>query len=255
MDQDIKSLNGVMLIDKEIGISSYDVIRRLKKMLFEQYGLEGRERRQLKIGHAGTLDPFASGLLIVMLGKATKLNDTLHALEKEYLVEATFGYETDTQDPTGEVIAKLEDDKVATVDYIRSAIEGMTGELLQTPPAYSAKKISGKPSYKYARKGEIHQLEARKIKVSSWELTQYNWPVVEFKVVVSTGTYVRTLIVDLARGLGSMATATQLRRTRVGEFLVDEALSSSNITVEQFNEKFIKLADVNERLQKAILPK
>lgn len=245
-------LDGVILIDKVVGISSYDVIRRLKWLLFEQYGLEGRERRKLKIGHAGTLDPFASGLLIVMIGKATKLNDTLHKLDKSYVVKAEFGYETDTQDCTGKVVRKMDRLSQLSEEQIAQECVKLIGKSLQTPPSFSAKKVAGQPAYKRARKGEDVKLEPRQIEVKSWKVSEYDWPSVEFEIDVSTGTYIRTLVVDLARRLDSMATATQLRRARIGGFNVSEAIESNSIEWLGFNEKFIKIEQVVERIEKAL---
>lgn len=212
-----KQLNGYLLVDKEVGITSYDVIRRLKCLLPRKY----------KIGHAGTLDPFASGLLILMLGKATKTWSKLQQLSKVYEVVANFGYETDTQDSDGKVVS--ENDTIVSEEIIKEAMEGFKGDILQTPPAYSAKKINGKRAYELARAGKEVKLTPKQITIYDFELLNYAWPRVTFKAEVGSGTYIRTLVTDLARSVDAMATAVELRRSAIGGFFVENAVKSSEI--------------------------
>lgn len=225
--------NGILLIDKQEGITSFDVIRKMKRLLPRKY----------KIGHGGTLDPFATGLLIVLLGKGTKQMNNIHALDKEYVVKAKFGYETDTQDLTGKTIN--ESDTVVTQEQIENALPQFTGEISQMPPKYSAKRVKGKRAYDLAREGKEFELQPKQITVHNYEILDYSWPEVTLMATVSTGTYIRTLVVDLAKVLGTYATATELRRTRIGNFSVEDAFPSKNIDDLDIAERIIDLESLN----------
>lgn len=231
------SNSGFLLVDKEKGITSYDVIRQIKR-IFRENG-----EKKIKIGHGGTLDPFATGLLIIMLGDATKKFDYLRTLRKTYLVKAEFGYKTDTQDNTGEIIKKTDDLLPIDIDSIISAVQKLTGEIEQIPPIYSALKIKGKPAYELARNKETVELQSRKTTVYSFELVKYEFPYAEFRIECSSGTYVRTLINDLGDLLGCFATAVELRRERIGEYSVENAVSSMELdslrSVEVINQKLV----------------
>jgi tRNA pseudouridine55 synthase len=215
-------INGILLIDKQEGITSYDVIRKLKRLLPRKY----------KIGHAGTLDPFATGLLVILLGKGTKLMNTFHTYTKEYEVVAEFGFEMDTQDPTGQVIGT--DDKVISKAAIESVLPLFTGEIEQMPPKFSAKKINGKKAYELAREGKKVELKPKLVTISNLDLTNYDWPRVTFKCSVSAGTYIRTLVVDMAKELDTVATAVELKRTKIGEYVLENSLSSEKIEENDF---------------------
>lgn len=217
-----EKLNGLLLIDKEAGISSYDVIRKLKRNLYSTYGKQ-------KIGHAGTLDPFATGVLIIMFGKATKLWSLIQSMEKGYRVKAEFGYETTTQDPEGEVVEKVDVSKTIDEKEIREALKKFTGDISQMPPIYSAKKVDGQRAYKLARAGKEVKLKPKDVTVHSFDLVSSDWPSVVFDLSVSSGTYVRTLVVDLAKELDSRATAVELARTYIGKHTLEESVSSSLI--------------------------
>jgi tRNA pseudouridine55 synthase len=210
---------GFLLVDKDSEMTSYDVIRKVKWQLPKNY----------KIGHAGTLDPFATGLLILMLGKATKKWSTLQGLTKTYEVMAEFGYETDTQDRDGEKTEIMEELRGIPKEEIEEAMKAFTGKFLQTPPAFSAKKVNGKRAYELAREGKEVKLEPREVNISKFEIIDYSWPKVSFKVEVSSGTYIRSLVVDLARSLESMATAVELRRTDIGDYSIDKAITMEDI--------------------------
>lgn len=223
-------IDGILLVDKEVGITSYDVIRRIKK----------RFSKDTKIGHTGTLDPFASGLLILLVGRsATKLMEKFHKLEKEYIVDAQFGFETDTQDITGKIILKDEKKIVPKKRNIKKSIkENFLGEISQIPPKYSAKKIKGKKAYELARKNIKFELDPKIVQIFKFEILEYKYPNIKLKVICSTGTYVRTLVKDLAKDLGTYATATNLRRTRIGQFSVED-INGSIISVD----KVLKILD------------
>ncbi len=207
-------INGILLVDKEKGITSYDVIRGIKR----------KYPKGTKIGHTGTLDPFATGLLIIMIGRqATKLMDRFHKLKKRYIVDAQFGFETDTQDITGIVVSKSDDGIVPTEEDIRTTIEkNFQGSIKQIPPRYSAKKINGKKAYELAREDKKFELKPKEIEIYKFKILDYNYPNIKLEVLCATGTYIRTLVHDLARTLGTYATATDLRRTEIGEFSVDD---------------------------------
>lgn len=220
-------IDGILLVDKKKGITSYDVIREIKR----------KYPKGTKIGHTGTLDPFATGLLIVMVGRqATKLMERFHNLKKRYVVDAQFGFATDTQDITGVVISKSEDGIFPTKEDIQSTIErNFLGSIKQIPPRYSAKKIKGKKAYELARERKEFELKPKEIDIYEFNILDYNYPTIKLEVLCSTGTYIRTLVHDLARALGTYATATNLRRTQIGEFSVDD-VDGSIIEVDKVKE-------------------
>lgn len=208
-------INGILLVDKKKGFTSYDVIREIKR----------NYPKGTKIGHTGTLDPFATGLLIVMIGRqATKLMDRFHKLKKRYIVDAQFGFETDTQDITGMVVSKTNDGIIPTKEDIQSTInKNFMGRIMQTPPRYSAKKIKGKKAYQLAREGKDFELKSKEVGIYEFKILDYNYPHIKYEILCSTGTYIRTIVHDLARVLGTYATATELRRINIGNFLVEDA--------------------------------
>jgi tRNA pseudouridine55 synthase len=229
-------MDGLILIDKEKDITSYDVIRKLK----------------YKIGHAGTLDPFATGLLIVMLGKATKLMDEIHKLEKRYEVKAEFGFATDTQDITGERIKEIDVSVNILKEKIEKCIkENFLGKISQLPPIYSAKKVNGQKAYDLARKGNEVVLKPKEIEVKNFEIVEYDWPFVKFSITCSTGTYVRTLIDDIGKALDSLATAVELRRISIGSFDLGDAVRSEKISNEDFRieDRYLVIDKVKEILK------
>ena len=217
--QDV-DLEGILLVDKPQGITSHDVVDRLRRKL-----------RMKKIGHAGTLDPLATGLLIMLVGKATKISQFLISLDKAY--EGTFllGVETDSQDADGEVVVEKPLPDGLTEKYLIQKMSGFLGDQYQTPPMFSAKKIDGVPLYKMARKGKTVEREPRFIRIN--ELTLVNWasPQGNFFMDCSKGTYVRTVVHDLGQQLGCGAHLQSLRRTRIDQFEVSQSL-----TLEQIND-------------------
>jgi len=230
-------IDGILLIDKEEGITSYDVIRKLKKIL----------PKGQKIGHAGTLDPFATGLLIVLLGRGTKLMEKFHQEEKVYIVTGEFGYATDTQDSTGTKIFQVETSTPIPQSEIESTIESyFKGEISQLPPSYSAKKIKGQKAYTLAREGKEVILEKKNINIGEFQILKYDWPLVTFHVRCSTGTYIRTLIDDLGKKLNRYATAMSLRREQIGKFSVNSAVNSKDIDKVDLMECVLNLDDIKD---------
>lgn len=203
---------GVLLIDKPAGITSHDVVDRVRRKL-----------RMKKVGHAGTLDPAATGLMIVLVGKATKLSQYLMGLDKVYEGVVHLGQTTDTQDGEGDVLEERPVPEL-TVDDLKAVMKEFEGDQYQTPPMYSAKKINGVPLYKLARKGKEVEREARVIRIKSFELDAFTSPDLEFTVACSKGTYIRTLAHDFGEKLGCGAYLRDLRRTEIGDFEIEDSL-------------------------------
>src|SRR5882757_6769935 len=204
----------VLLIDKPLDWTSFDVVRKLRPMV-----------RTKKVGHAGTLDPLATGLLILCTGKFTKKINDYMAKEKEYTGTIVLGASTPTYDLESEPQAG-KDPAFLTPEMVKEKIAAeFTGRILQVPPIHSAIKVGGQRVYELARKGREVKLEPRPVLVSEFSLTGVRLPVLEFKVVCSTGTYIRSLANDLGASLGCGGYLGSLRRTRIGEFGVERAMS------------------------------
>ncbi len=211
----------VLLIDKELDWTSFDVVRKIRNQI-----------RIKKVGHAGTLDPLATGLLIVCTGKFTKRINEYMAREKEYTGTITLGATT----PTYDLESQPENFKPyshLTETDIRDCARRFTGSLLQVPPAHSAIKINGKRVYELARKGEEVRLEPRPVTIYEFEITAIRLPELDFKVVCSTGTYIRSLANDVGADLGCGGYLSALRRTRIGEFGVEDAIKVADIAREE----------------------
>jgi tRNA pseudouridine55 synthase len=204
---------GVLNISKPSGLTSFQVVRQVRRILGEK-----------RVGHCGTLDPMASGVLVVVFGSATVLQDQFMAGEKVYRAEMKLGIKTDTGDITGKPLMTCEPPKISTLQ-IQKAFDKFTGEISQVPPMYSALKRDGKPLYAYARAGvEVHR-DPRPVTIHALTLIALRHPVIEFRVVCSKGTYVRTLVEDLGEFLGVPATLSGLVREKVGKFSIDQSLS------------------------------
>jgi tRNA pseudouridine55 synthase len=207
----------VLLINKPLEWTSFDVVQKLRNII-----------RIKKIGHAGTLDPLATGLLIICTGKFTKRINEFMAQEKEYTGTFTLGATTPTYDLESEP-ENLKPFDHLTEEEIRNATVKFTGEILQVPPAHSAIKVGGKRVYELARQGKEVKLEPRKVTIKEFEITKTELPVVYFRVVCSTGTYIRSLANDFGEALGCGAYMSSLCRTRIGEFLVKNAQTIEDI--------------------------
>jgi len=214
----------VLLINKSLYWTSFDAVRKIRNLI-----------KVKKVGHAGTLDPLATGLLIICTGKFTKKINEYMAREKEYTGSFTLGAVTPTYDLESEPVQVKSVESISS-EQIFNATQKFTGEILQTPPAHSAIKVEGKRVYELARKGQEVKLEPRKITIKEFEITGIDLPVVQFRVVCSTGTYIRSLANDFGQVLGCGAYLSGLCRTRIGEFLLSDAM-----TVEEF-EKSLKQA-------------
>lgn len=216
-------LDGIINLNKPAGLSSARAVARVKRML----------PRGTKIGHAGTLDPFATGVLLLLVGKATRLCETLMDQPKQYEATVKLGATTPTQDPESpETVTS--NAQPPNREQIETALQKLVGEILQRPPAFSAMKVGGRRAYDLARKGHEVELKARPVKVYRIELLEYQWPLVRLRIDCGRGTYIRAIARDLGEALGTGGYLTALCRTRVGSFDVKEAtdldaLSSSSI--------------------------
>ncbi len=210
--------NGIINIFKEKGFTSHDVVAKMRGIC-----------RQKKIGHTGTLDPDAEGVLPVCLGSGTKLCDMLTDKDKEYVAELLLGIKTDTQDITGQVLSEKE--PVQDEELIRACVESFQGEYMQVPPMYSALKVNGKKLYELARAGKEVERTARQVFIHEIEILEIKLPVVKMRVACSKGTYIRTLCEDIGEKLGCGGTMKSLLRTKVGSFSLNKA-----ITLQQLEE-------------------
>ena len=252
-------MDGILIIDKPVGCTSHDVVARARRTL-----------KTKRVGHTGTLDPFATGVLVLMIGKATRLSQFLDKDEKEYEALVRFGYETDTGDRTGERRAGPGDagqerlperagDRPISLDaaLVEDALNKFRGRSEQTPPMYSAKKIDGKKLYELARAGQEVERKAVTVNVSELEIVGDDRPhdEITLRVVCSAGTYVRTLAEDIGRELGVGAHLGELRRTRAGRFTIAQALTLD--ALERLDDPAKALLPVNEaveHLPRMVLP-
>lgn len=218
MDQQQPGGEGrVLLIDKPIDWTSFDVVNKLRYKL-----------KIKKIGHAGTLDPLATGLLIICVGKMTKRIEEFMGLEKEYTGTLILGQTTPSHDLETEVSEKRDISHV-TEDQIRAATIPLTGKIQQLPPMHSAIRIGGKRAYSFARKGQDVELQPREVEVREFEITSVNLPQVNFRIVCSKGTYIRSLVRDFGNSLGVGAYMSVLCRTRIGPYLLRDARSIDEV--------------------------
>ncbi len=212
-------LNGqLLLIDKPLGWSSFQAVNKLKWVIRKKFNL-----KKFKIGHAGTLDPLATGLLLICTGKFTKTINELQGQVKEYTGTITLGATTPSYDLETEVDATFPTAHI-TDDLIKNATAAFIGEIEQTPPIFSALKKDGKRLYEYAREGVSVEIKKRKIIISEFEITAIQLPEVKFRVVCSKGTYIRSLANDFGKALESGGHLSELRRTKIGDYNVNKAL-------------------------------
>lgn len=204
-------MNGIISIYKSQGLTSHDVVYKARKIL-----------RTKKIGHTGTLDPIAEGVLPLTIGQGTKISQFIVEKEKEYIAELSFGMKTDSYDRTGKIIGQS--DKVITEDELRRALLLFIGDLEQKPPIYSAIKVDGKKLYEYAREQIPVEIKSRRISIYEVELLHFKFPIAKIRVACSKGTYIRSLCNDIGEKLGTFAHMTSLVRTKSGPFHIDKAI-------------------------------
>lgn len=212
-------MKGFLIVNKPKGITSFDVIRKLKPILKEK-----------RIGHVGTLDPFASGVLIIALGRYTKLFFLFDDLYKEYIARGILGESRDTDDVEGKVLEKSKNENILTFNELEALIKNnFLGSILQKPPIYSAKKIDGKRAYDLARENKEFQLKSVNVFINSIELLEYNYPYFTIKTSVSKGTYIRAIVRDIGKLTNNLAYTKDLIRTSIGDYNIDNAVNLENI--------------------------
>ena len=225
-------LSGIINIDKEIRISSNKCVSLVRKALDMN-----------KVGHTGTLDLEASGVLPIVIGKATRVSDYIMDEEKEYITEAVFGKRTDTLDWSGEVV----DTSVKTIskEELMSKLKDFTGEITQIPPMYSAIKVNGEKLYDLARKGIEIERKRREVNIYEFELLDFDFPKAKFRIKCSKGTYIRTLIDDLGEAMGTYAYVSSLVRSKVGDFYIEDAIKSQDLLDIPYDELIKKIKPVD----------
>lgn len=229
--------HGFLILDKADGPTSFDLVRDVKRLL-----------KVKKVGHTGTLDPIATGIVPICIGSATKLASVVTSYRKTYVVDIEFGRATDTHDRTGQVVETAKTDHLS-VDAIKQVMPHFVGEIQQVPPMFSAVKYKGKPLYWYARQGiTIDDRKVRTCTIFRFELVECDLPRARFLIESSQGTYVRTLIHDLAHRLESCALVTALRRSAVGHFDEDRALTIEQLAAMDMDERHQQILSVDEAL-------
>lgn len=237
-------MNGILLIDKDKGMTSHDVVNRVRRILGTR-----------KVGHTGTLDPIATGLLPVLVGEGTKISNYIVADDKEYIATAAFGSEYTTYDITGDILSKT--DNIPSDKDVIKYIEGLKGKHTQKPPIYSAIKVNGKKLYEYARAGIEVEIPEREVEIFETEVLNIKSGDVCFRVKCSTGTYIRSLIQSMGRDLSSYAAMSDLRRTKVGVFNIEDAISLENLeklSNEEIEERLISIEEALSDMKKFIVP-
>jgi len=223
-------MDGFLIIDKSAGPTSHDIVNRVRKIT----GIR-------KVGHAGTLDPFAEGILIILIGKATKLQSKFMEMDKTYVGTLKLGEISDTYDSTGKIKKSQPkaDPPRAEKPKIQKTLKSFIGEIEQVPPIYSAIKIKGETAYKLARRGIKPKLKPRKIKIYSIKIMNYKWPHLKIEVKCSKGTYIRSLAYDIGKKLGCGAYLEKLVRTKVGRFSIEESVRPNELNSKNWTKNLL----------------
>lgn len=217
-------IDGILLIDKPTGMTSFGVVARIRRVLSKEQG------KKVKVGHTGTLDPFASGLMIIVVGKECKNAGVYSKLDKVYEATVRLGETSTTGDPEGDVTHVS--DVVPTRDEIDRVIRQFLGEITQIPPIYSAIKIGGERAYKLARAGKTVEIPERQVTIHSLEIINYSYPELTIRTHVSSGTYIRTLAEDIGTALHVGAYCTELRRLSINKWMIEQAQTLSEFGVQ-----------------------
>lgn len=241
-------MDGILIIDKPEGLTSHDVVARARRIL-----------KTKRIGHTGTLDPFATGVMVILVGRATRLAQFLDKDVKEYEAVVRFGFETDTGDRTGSPRPRVQSRKAVSIDDIKSVLNEFHGEIEQIPPMYSAKKVAGKKLYELARKGVEVERKAAKVLIYKLELVDDHeirspQSAIRIQVACSAGTYIRTLAEDIGRRVGAGAHLTELRRTRAGKFELSKSITLDDLKkLEDPSAALLPITEAVEHLPSMIL--
>lgn len=249
---------GILLVDKPAGMSSFGVVARVRRVLTQLRRKEALEKgetppKKVKVGHTGTLDPFATGLLILLTGKETRKAGEFLKLDKEYIATLRLGEISRTGDPEGELTEIIGKEgeymvefgghqagdvaKIPNKEAVEKSVEKFVGENWQKVPAFSAVKIKGQRAYKLAREGREVEMPTRKVRIYELEILRYEWPELEVRCKVSSGTYIRTLGEDIGAALGVGAYLTALRRTQIGEYRIEDARTLEEVMEGNLLEK------------------
>ena len=226
--QDSQQKQDIILIDKPAGLSSFGVVARVRRRLSIEAG------KKVKVGHTGTLDPFATGLLILLTNKATKLSNQFLKLDKWYEATICLGKTSTTGDPEGE-ITDQHVEVIPTFEEVKTVVSKFVGKITQTVPVFSAVKINGQRAYQLARRGEAVSMPTRQIEIYAIEILSYNYPELVIRTHVSSGIYIRTLGEDIGKALGVGAYLTALRRTQVGDYQIKNTVKLSDFMGENNN--------------------
>lgn len=226
-------MDGLILINKQKGFTSHDVVNVIRKKLNIK-----------KVGHTGTLDPNATGVLPILVGKATKISKYLMEHDKTYIATIKLGEKTDTGDSEGQVIEEKSIPADLKKEDINDVLQSFLGKQKQLPPMYSAIKINGKKLYEYAREGKEVKLEAREIEIYKIQLLECKNNKIKFEVECSKGTYIRTLCEDIAKKLGTVGYMEELQRTKVNNFKIEDSILLDDITLENAEKNMIKIEEV-----------
>jgi tRNA pseudouridine55 synthase len=234
-------MEGFLLVDKPEGWTSFDVVNYVRRMVAN---IEGRKPKNVKVGHTGTLDPAATGLLVLCIGKATKQVPNLIKQDKTYQVELTLGKKSTTGDKEGKIEDWGKKTEEPSSERLEEVVESFVGEIFQVPPAFSAIKVNGKRAYDLARAGKEVLLEPRKVKIYSISDIKYDFPRLTFTTSVGSGTYIRSLAEDIGKKLGCGAYMSNLRRTTIGQANINNAVAVSELTEDSI-KKALLLTDDN----------
>jgi tRNA pseudouridine55 synthase len=218
-------VQGILLVDKPAGWTSFDVVNYVRRIVA---AAEDKKPKNVKVGHTGTLDPFATGLLVILIGKDyTRKASDMAKQDKTYEIEVKLGENSSTGDPEGEI--KPVSHTTPDLEALQGALEGFRGQIKQVPPAYSAIKVNGQRAYKLARAGKEVIIEPRPVNIYRLDLLEYAYPAVKLLAEVSSGTYIRSLVEDIGAELGTGAYTAALKRTAVGKYDLSEALPADNL--------------------------
>lgn len=231
--------SGIIIVNKPAGPTSHDIVDEIRKISSIK-----------QVGHAGTLDPFAEGVLIVLIGKATKLQSKFMAMPKTYIATLRLGATSDTYDKTG-IKSQTTNTKSQTISksQIQEILNSFIGEIEQTPPAFSAIKIKGHKAYELARKGIKPNLQPRKVKIYDIECRKYRWPELEIEVKCSKGTYIRSLANDIGKKLGCGAYLEKLSRTQIGKFSIDKAIKTTELNSKNWQKYLLFAFSFSDKLK------